>query len=748
MKDLAGDGVLALFGAPVSHEDDAERAVRAALRVAEDIAAYAGEVEQAWGVEGFGVRVGVATGPGRPRADRAGAARRVRGVRRHGQHRRAAAVGGRAGHGARRATTTRRRSSAQFDWAEPAELSLKGKAEPVAACAARGARPGAGRPAASPGAGPARRPRPRARRIREALDDVLAGDGRRPVHHRRGRHRQEPPGGRVARAVRGAGPELGRPPSGSRAAASPTASRCRTGRSATWCGEWLGAGRGRARAARARRAAPGVERALRRRGDEIYPYLGAMLGLTARAGRRGRGWPSSRPRRCSTGRSRWSATCCRGSPRTARSSSRSRTCTGPTRRRCSCSSGCSALAETRRAARPRAAARARPPVVARQGDGRARAPPPDPRARARGALGRRRAASCSHAWSGEATLPPELERRMLEAGRGQPVLPRGARRARSSTPGRWCARRRRLAVRPRVAVEVPQTVEKVILARIDRLGARLPRRAHGGVGARPAVRAAAARGRRRRATATVERLAARAAAARPRARGPALAASRSTASSTPDPGGRLPDARRPRRGRGLHRRAAEWLERQYAGTARTRSSACSPTTGSPPRTRTRRSPTSRAPATGPGRSTRSTRRSAHYRELLPLLERRGERQEMALVLFKLALALHTSLRFARGERRPTSARSSTGRRRSRRPATPTATLRVGTSFLPNDPDPQSAIAWPNIQLCMQLFDRLVEAWPERTIVPSLAERWEICRRRAALRVPPARGAARGRTASR
>ena len=52
-------------------------------------------------------------------------------------------------------------------------------------------------------------------------------------------------------------------------------------------------------------------------------------------------------------------------------------------------------------------------------------------------------------------------------------------------------------------------------------------------------------------------------------------------------------------------------------------------------------------------------------------------------------------------------------------------LRIASSFLPNDPDPKSAIAWPNIQLCMQLFDRLVEAWPERTIVPSLAERWEI-----------------------
>jgi hypothetical protein len=39
----------------------------------------------------------------------------------------------------------------------------------------------------------------------------------------------------------------------------------------------------------------------------------------------------------------------------------------------------------------------------------------------------------------------------------------------------------------------------------------------------------------------------------------------------------------------------------------------------------------------------------------------------------------------------------------------------------HDPDPHSAISWTNIQLGMQLFDRLVEAWPERTIVPSLAD---------------------------
>jgi len=36
----------------------------------------------------------------------------------------------------------------------------------------------------------------------------------------------------------------------------------------------------------------------------------------------------------------------------------------------------------------------------------------------------------------------------------------------------------------------------------------------------------------------------------------------------------------------------------------------------------------------------------HYRELVPILEARGERKEVALVLFKLALALHMSLRFA------------------------------------------------------------------------------------------------------
>ena len=116
---------------------------------------------------------------------------------------------------------------------------------------------------------------------------------------------------------------------------------------------------------------------------------------------------------------------------------------------------------------------------------------------------------------------------------------------------------------------------------------------------------------------------------------------------------------------------------------------------------------------------------AHYRELLPILERRGERRETALVLFKLALALHMTLRFAEANAAYQRAFDHWDHPLPSAADDGDATLRIGSSFLPNDPDPRSAIAWPNIQLCMHLFDRLVEAWPERTIVPSLAERWEI-----------------------
>src|SRR6266567_7584086 len=62
VKDLAGDGVLAFFGAPTTREDDAERAVLCALRIVAEMEEYAREVRRGWGAEGFGVRVGAATG--------------------------------------------------------------------------------------------------------------------------------------------------------------------------------------------------------------------------------------------------------------------------------------------------------------------------------------------------------------------------------------------------------------------------------------------------------------------------------------------------------------------------------------------------------------------------------------------------------------------------------------------------------------------------------------------------------------
>ena len=50
VAQLVGDEMLALFGVPVSHEDDAERALRAALAIQRALAQYAQEVEVAYGI--------------------------------------------------------------------------------------------------------------------------------------------------------------------------------------------------------------------------------------------------------------------------------------------------------------------------------------------------------------------------------------------------------------------------------------------------------------------------------------------------------------------------------------------------------------------------------------------------------------------------------------------------------------------------------------------------------------------------
>src|SRR5215216_6179332 len=58
---LLGDAIIAFFGAPIAHEDDAERAVRASLDIQATARQYADVVRRDYGID-FKVRVGINTG--------------------------------------------------------------------------------------------------------------------------------------------------------------------------------------------------------------------------------------------------------------------------------------------------------------------------------------------------------------------------------------------------------------------------------------------------------------------------------------------------------------------------------------------------------------------------------------------------------------------------------------------------------------------------------------------------------------
>ena len=58
---LMGDAILAFFGAPITHEDDPQRAVLAGLEIQESIQPYAEEIRLRHGLA-FGLRVGINTG--------------------------------------------------------------------------------------------------------------------------------------------------------------------------------------------------------------------------------------------------------------------------------------------------------------------------------------------------------------------------------------------------------------------------------------------------------------------------------------------------------------------------------------------------------------------------------------------------------------------------------------------------------------------------------------------------------------
>jgi len=139
VKDLAGDGVLALFGAPRAHEDDPERAVLAALEIVAAVADHGEDVRRGWGVVGFGARAAVHTGE--VVTGLVGAGGRIEYAAFGDAVNTAARLQAQAPVGAVLVSeTTRRLVAGLFEWGPEKTFDLKGKASPVTARVAIGAR--------------------------------------------------------------------------------------------------------------------------------------------------------------------------------------------------------------------------------------------------------------------------------------------------------------------------------------------------------------------------------------------------------------------------------------------------------------------------------------------------------------------------------------------------------------------------------------------------------------------------------
>ena len=716
VKDLAGDGLLALFGAPVAHEDDAERAVRAALRIAEEMGAYGSEVEAGWGVDGFAVRVGVNTGSV------------VLGPVGGGSRIEYGAVGDPINTAARlqKAATpgtvlvgeaTHHLVEQLFDWGEPQELELKGKRSAVVAYRATGVRAVPGRARGVLGLETPFVGRDEQLAVaREAADAVLGGTGG------------------ILFITGEAGIGKSRLSSELRehveAAESPQGAplwlegRCVSyGESLPYWPyrdvfrEWLGISLQEPELRMRVSLRREVERLFGDRVLEIYPYLGALLGLTLEADAASRlaelspeavqyrtfevvcelitRLADERPVVVAIDDLHWADA----------------TSLQLTEQLLGITDTAAVLMVLKHRTEPDHASWRVKTIAGEQYPHRSRE-------LALGALSRDAHRELLTSLFGAGTVPPHLEQQILDGAEGNPFYLEELVGTLTETGvlvrenGGWRFDRE-------AEIVIPPTVEKVILARIDRLSDR----------DRAVLTAASVLGRRF-GLPLLEGVTGADGSLQESLNGLQRVDLIREARRWPEAEYRFKHALIQEAAyrtllaadrEELHRKAMRWLEERYsenhdevlgllayhalAGNAEDEAVLYLTRAGDRARL-----------------EWALNEAVGHYRALLPLLERRGADQEIALVLLKLAIALHTSLRFA--EANETYQRAFVYWRPPEA-GVPTAILRMSGSYVPRVFDPRDAGFWPDINLCMQLFDRLVEAWPDRTIVPSLAERWEI-----------------------
>ena len=354
---FTGDGIMAVFGAPIAHEDHARRACYAALQMLDDVAEYAAELRREHGLN-FSVRIGINSGEVVAGAIGEGERRRLHRDRPHGRPGAADGGAGRARQGLPDRARRRARRTASSSWRTSASSRSRARA---------------GRSGSSSWSGSARRARGSTSRASAASPASSAA----PRRWRRWRRRS-------SAAEAGEGAVVG-------IVAEPGVGKSRL------CHEF--AERCRARGIEVFEAqAPGA-----RPGDPVH--AGAADAARLLRDRRSRRRSGSPARRSPAGR------CCSTptSPTTCRCSSTSSACptpTGPLPQM-------SAEARQRRAARRRLPARPgpQPPRAGRQRD---RGPALDGRGAAR-----RCSASCSARSRGRKTLAIVNFRPEYDAGVGR-----------------------------------------------------------------------------------------------------------------------------------------------------------------------------------------------------------------------------------------------------------------------------------------------------------------------------------------